>query len=243
MSFKIIHFGKIGNISELLQKISEIKLEPNDVLIYRGQIYGSDKWRLIPKAFRPEFNHIKERLVLNRWKKLAIEYINPLPSDLWNLISIAQHYGLPTRLLDWTNSPLVALYFALANPKKEINPSIFIFKTIGYIISEDSGGKGHEENPFEITLSNSVHLPYKIDKRISIQKGLFTVHQDPIRETVESAFDEVYEIKLDKSKTSIFRNELNLFGITKDYLFPSLEESTIQYVNQITKTIDKDTIL
>lgn len=237
MSFKIKPFGKMSSITELLYKISEIKLEPNDILIYRGQIYGSDKWPLIPKAFRDEFKHINEHLVLNRWKKLAIEYINPLPSDLWNLMSIAQHYGLPTRLLDWTSSPLVALYFALNNLEIEINPSIFIFKTIGYIISEDSGGKGHQENPFEITFSNDVHLPYKIDKRISIQRGLFTVHQNPIKDKVESMFDKVYEIKLDNSKLPKLRDELNLFGIMKDYLFPSLEESTMQYVNHISKKI------
>src|SRR5215469_967721 len=43
----------------------------------------------------------------------------PEPSDYFGWLSLAQHYGLPTRLLDWSENPLVAAYFAVAEPSDD----------------------------------------------------------------------------------------------------------------------------
>lgn len=55
-----------------------------------------------------------ERHLVRNFRKYAHRSVVERDS-LWNWVSVAQHYGLPTRLLDWSNSPHVSLHFATAN--------------------------------------------------------------------------------------------------------------------------------
>ena len=62
---------------------------------------------------RGEFAEVEEHL-LRQFSKYAYRYI-PEEHNEWHWLSVAQHYGLPTRLLDWSYSPDVALHFATCN--------------------------------------------------------------------------------------------------------------------------------
>ncbi|HAA16939.1 MAG TPA: FRG domain-containing protein [Cytophagales bacterium] len=94
------------------QKISRYR----SPFVYRG--LGDASYPLLTSLMRLNGPfEVLEHHLLRNFKKYA--HRNAVPGDnIWNWLAVAQHHGLPTRLLDWTHSPLVALHFATAKLQK-----------------------------------------------------------------------------------------------------------------------------
>jgi hypothetical protein len=93
----------------------------NEVLWWRGQ--ADKSYSLQPGAYRrhPDGKSYDEYALLSHFRKRGIAKLGhrTQPSSDFNWLLLAQHYGLPTRLLDWSESPLIALYFAVYDGEDE----------------------------------------------------------------------------------------------------------------------------
>lgn len=149
----------------------------NRLTLFRGQ--SQDK-PLLPKIARLKLKKSfleAEKTMFKEFKLYALTHLSVEPKDDWDWLAIAQHHGLATRLLDWTENPLVALWFVVNKPPAKdkyghcMNGVIWAFRPENshYVTELDT-------NPFNIR-STKVFQPKHITSRITAQSGWFTVHK------------------------------------------------------------------
>ncbi len=216
---------------------------------WRGQESINNRG-LLPKAFRkPILRKYEESLAREFMLKAPTRYANcPQHDDLAGWLFLMQHYGLPTRLLDWSESPLVALFFAVREGLKEPG-ALFALNPMdlngqqrepgSYIISADS----EEARPlFARIFPKEKTEPCgilaigtrQIDNRMLMQHAQFTIHdlEAPLQNLdYHNRFLFHFEVPA-AAKPIIFRELFNL-GIRESNLFPDLGSLAIDLIKTI----------
>jgi hypothetical protein len=203
---------------------------------FRGQSDAS--WPLIPSLGRRDFDAGFENGVYYDFMTFGAPHLGAGFTD-WDILFAMQHYGLPTRLLDWSNSASVALYFALVTWTSSACAAIWVLdpyklnkqamSLIGiwhtrdlphtyteYFIEDDPRKKAF---PGKI----AAILPSKNNSRLLAQRGTFTLHAE-LSEGLEFLFPScIKKIEIPASAIDEGRKFLRLAGRDRYALFPDLQ--------------------
>lgn len=217
----------LGSFEDYIRAVS---IYDGEYTIYRGVKHAD--YDLRPRVGRIPLKEgsglLEEERTLFKW---FVERARPFVgldlelSSEWVALALAQHHGLPTRLLDWTRNPLVALYFAVEKEhqphelvKHSADSAVYVLKKHGAVETVD------EESDLYPFSGRKVRrfIPPHIDSRIVVQVGVFTVHGDP-EEPYPFPFDAVEKLVIPADCRREWKQRLHVLGVNRASLFPDLD--------------------
>jgi len=204
----------LTSLQDLLTVVQEYA---RATVVYRG--VTSSAHELIPKVGRRRkgervLQPKDERHIFNLFKQRAIAHLDRIPANNWEWLAIAQHHGLPTRLLDWTRNPLVAAYFAVVE-KHDSDSAIYGYRSNVYLSITK------HPDPFEVDRVFRV-VPNHVTLRITAQSGLFTIHPVPT-EPLSADGDKLCKFVIPAASRRGIKQTLDKLGINSASLFPGLD--------------------
>jgi hypothetical protein len=231
----------LTDVAEVIKAARDV-LQPfcNDTAWWRG--HASASWQLQAQVHRKdrERRYSETTLIGHFVSRAPSRSHRPCPAaDDWlRWLFLAQHYGLPTRLLDWSESPLVAAYFAVRDHHMDEEDGCLwaLWPTGLNLVSNAANGlvqiadervgeiaksafTGHESSKEILAIDGQ-----EIDPRMLAQLSRFTLHslQTPLESVRES---EVWlrQYVIPKSDKKKIRTQLAALGIRRSNLFPDLE--------------------
>jgi len=234
---------QVRNIGDFITALRDTT--NNRIVWFRGQ--KRLDWKLLPNIARPtegkpNGSMDEEGAAIKRFKQNAGAFLDRTPSDIWEWIFLMQHHRGVTRLLDWSESPLVALYFALEHDADGHDAVVWCLDPM-----ELNAHAGHNrKNPrdilaFGIDEALDNYAPDRVSqidalmepiaaigprnsRRMVAQSGTFTIiHADPkpIEEVKDSSH--IWRLVIPDDAKENIREELKIVGFNEFMLFPDLE--------------------
>jgi hypothetical protein len=245
MAFKQDKFRSIG---EFLGKLGAV-YKNKAAVWFRGQAVA--KWQLQPSIMRPPHSADDEVVLLKKFKQNAVPLIDAVPNREADWLFLMQHHSVPTRLLDWTESPLVALYFAVAEARdaKHRKKDAALWCLYPHVLNELAGIRmqpAHDIPSFEHESYLDDYLPSRTAgittaakhpvaliaprpfRRLHVQQGVFTLfHRNltPLEELKDKNDNQPHIVKfvIPAAAKPKLRQELLFLQIDRLALFPELE--------------------
>lgn len=223
MSVINIHEDRtINSFEELASLVQPFRKDKDGEWIFRG--VRQNTYELIPKIGRPEsrkeissgrslpYDRAAEETMIKHFIRSAGPYVEHIPATRLEWLALAQHHGMFTRLLDWSESLLVAAYFAVEDARKsDAQPMIYCVRDIPVAPADKHDKLDELDNVM-------LYYPPHISPRIPAQTGLFTVHKNPGKPFMPN---KVVRITIGKGPLTLKLN-LNACGVHKAFLFPDI---------------------